>query len=86
MLAERWAKLKWGLGFDNDGQATWGWASRVRGWLSLRLGIGHWFGAWEECERCGASAYDAEFQFQRVGRGRARCLDDGSCEYEAGRG
>lgn len=68
-------EIKRGFGFDNDGRCDWEWAGSVRLFLSRWLGIGNWFGPFEECERCGVTAWDNEFLFERVGfRRHARCV------------
>jgi hypothetical protein len=83
-----WRRVLWwyggGIGIAEVVEyPRWRWTSKVRFFLSYRLGIGAWFGGGEECEICGGTAEDCEYMMERTGPRHIRCVDRGECEEQA---
>lgn len=77
-----WLREGFGWDVETTSEIPWWIARKLRLPLSKWLRIGQWFGAGEQCRKCGIEAGDVEFLFQRVGFGKAECHPSWGCEPE----
>ena|GEM_PF-4620875 len=60
---------------------SWSWAVSLWTFIFRWTGRGPcWIASWQPCVECGAHAWDVDFQMDRIGVNKFRCVPGGDCE------